>query len=244
MQILSIGNSFSDDAQRYLHGIARAAGEKLETVNLYIGGCSLERHYNNMVGNTRDYTLEYNGMFTYFPMSIEEALLNRTWDVVTLQQVSHQAVRPESYHPYIEALAAYVREKAPAAKLYIHQTWAYEEGSERLCNELGFSHAADMLTAVKSAYAKAAKDIDACGIIPSGALFGALTEAGIRRVHRDTFHASLGLGRYALGLLWYRVLTGKSVEQNAFRDFDEPVSEGEIAIAKTCVERVAKEYGY
>lgn len=244
MHILSIGNSFSDDAQRYLHGIARAAGEKLETVNLYIGGCSLERHYNNMVGNTRDYTLEYNGMFTYFPMSIEEALLNRTWDVVTLQQVSSLSAKPESYHPYLEELAAYVREKAPTAKLYIHQTWAYEEGSERLCNELGFSHAADMLTAVKSAYAKAAKDIDACGIIPSGALFGALTEAGIKRVHRDTFHASLGLGRYALGLLWYRVLTGKSVEQNSFRDFDEPVSEGEIAIAKTCVERVAKEYGY
>ncbi len=244
MQVLSIGNSFSQDAQRYIHGIARAAGDSVTTVNLYIGGCSLETHYNNMVGNTRDYTLECNGMSTHFPMSIEEALTNRAWDVVTLQQVSSLSARPETYHPYIESLAAFVREKAPTAKLYIHETWAYEEGCERLHHLAGFPHAADMLSAVKSAYAQAVKDISADGILPSGTLLGAMIEAGVPKIHRDTFHASLGLGRYALGLLWYRVLTGKSVENNSFRDFDEPVDEREIAIAKACVERVARVYGY
>ncbi|MBQ7726439.1 MAG: DUF4886 domain-containing protein, partial [Clostridia bacterium] len=43
MKVLSIGNSFSQDAQRYLHGIARADHTEMRAVNLYIGGCSLER---------------------------------------------------------------------------------------------------------------------------------------------------------------------------------------------------------
>ncbi len=244
MNILSIGNSFSQDAQRYLYGIARAEAEPLATVNLYIGGCSLERHYDNMKDNVRDYALECNGQGTGFPMSIEEALINRAWDVVTLQQVSSSSTHPETYHPYLEELASFVRKKAPSAKIFIHQTWAYEEGCDRLHSIGGFLHASDMLAAVKDAYAKAVKDIDADGIIPSGELFGAMLDAGIPKIHRDTFHASLGLGRYALGLLWYRVLVGKSVLGNDFRDFDEPISKEEIALAKACVELTAQKYGY
>jgi hypothetical protein len=49
MKILSIGNSFSQDAQRYISKIAAARGEELYTKNLHIGGCSLERHHSNML---------------------------------------------------------------------------------------------------------------------------------------------------------------------------------------------------
>lgn len=49
MKILSIGNSFSQDAQRYLHRLAKHEGVQLKTVNLYIGGCSLQRHYENIL---------------------------------------------------------------------------------------------------------------------------------------------------------------------------------------------------
>ena len=38
MKILSIGNSFSDDAQRYLRAIAASEGVEIETLNLCIGG--------------------------------------------------------------------------------------------------------------------------------------------------------------------------------------------------------------
>ena len=50
-KILAIGNSFSEDATSYLEDIATCGGEDCKVVNLYIGGCSLERHYNNIVGN-------------------------------------------------------------------------------------------------------------------------------------------------------------------------------------------------
>lgn len=40
MKVLAIGNSFSNDAMRYLHGIAKADGVDMKTVNLFIGGWS------------------------------------------------------------------------------------------------------------------------------------------------------------------------------------------------------------
>ena len=53
MNVLSIGNSFSQDAQRYLHRIAKADGCNLNTFNLYIGGCPLSLHYRNMISEER-----------------------------------------------------------------------------------------------------------------------------------------------------------------------------------------------
>ena len=60
MNILAIGNSFSEDATRYLHNIARADGERINVVNLYIGGCTLDRHYRNMLSGARAYELQCN----------------------------------------------------------------------------------------------------------------------------------------------------------------------------------------
>ena len=61
MKILSIGNSFSQDAQRYLHRLAKQDGTELKTVNLFIGGCSLQKHYLNMLDDNADYDFEFNG---------------------------------------------------------------------------------------------------------------------------------------------------------------------------------------
>lgn len=123
----------------------------------------------------------------------------------------------------------------PKAKLVIHQTWAYEENSHRLNVELGYAHHKDMFEDIKRSYRAAADEIGADFIIPSGELFESLLDNGIEKVHRDTFHAGLGLGRYALGLLWYACLTGQHIENNTFSDFDEIISQTEIEIAKKCV---------
>ena len=48
MRSLSIGNSFSQDAYGYLHQIAASLGIEWECVNLYIGGCSLQYHAENL----------------------------------------------------------------------------------------------------------------------------------------------------------------------------------------------------
>ena len=239
IKVLSIGNSFSQDAQRYLHGIARADGINIRTVNLCIGGCSFDMHFRNMLSKRDVYSLEMNGEDTGFYMSLEQALLSQEWDYITLQQASHFSNNYGTYQPYLNEIASYIRKMCPKAKILIHETWAYEQDSGRLKN-MGYTNAEDMLQDIQQAYGSAKTDIGADGIIASGSLFGAILASGISRIHRDTFHASFGLGRYALGLLWYKTITGNSVMNNTFSDFDEVIAEEDIEIVKKCVERESK----
>ena len=239
MNILAIGNSFSEDATRYLHGIARADGLYTEVLGPAKGGASFEWHYRYMLGDIKDYMLIFNGYYTGFMTTLKDALISREWDIITIQQVSHLSFNKETYQPYASELASYIRKYSPKAKLLLHQTWAYEDGTDRLYNIAGYQTSEAMLADIKKAYSDVCKEVGFDGIIPSGELFGELLKRGIPKVHRDTFHATLGLGRYALGLLWYRVLTGRSVKDNSFCDFDEPISAEEIAIAKECVDSFA-----
>lgn len=242
MKILSIGNSFSNDAQGYLHNMALSDGVEIEAVNLFIGGCSLSMHYDNMLSDEKAYSLEINGETTGLMVSIKEALLRDTWDVITLQQVSQESPFYKTYQPYLNELVKYVKQFAPDAKLAIHQTWAYEQGSKRLTEELKYTDYKDMLSDIVAAYKQAADDINADYIIPSGEVLGALLENGIPSVHRDTFHANFGVARYALSLTWYKILANGNVQDNTFKKLFEPITEEEIAIAKKCVLEVTAKY--
>ena len=235
MNVLSIGNSFSQDAQRYLHRIAKADGYSLDTFNLYIGGCPLSLHYRNMISEERAYMLEMNGESTGFKVSLKDALLNRDWDVVTVQQASLKSTDYDTYQPYLNEIVGFIKRCAPKAKIAIHQTWAYEQDSKMLNERLGYSEHTKMFEDVKAAYQKSFEEVNADIIIQSGEVLQKLLASGIEKVHRDTFHLSYGLGRYAVGLLWYSVLTGHNIKSNVFCDFDEEISKSDIETAKKCV---------
>ncbi len=238
MNLLSIGNSFSQDAQRYLHQIAKTDGENIKAFNLYIGGCSLYRHYRNILTEENEYILEMNGNSTGFYVSLKEALLNRKWDVVTIQQASSQSNDYETYQPYLNKIVDYVKQCAPKAKIVIHQTWAYEQDSQMLNERMGYAEHTQMFKDVKEAYQKAFDEVNADLIIPSGELLQKLVSRGTQKVHRDTYHLSYGIGRYAVGLLWYAMLTGKDIKNNVYCDFDEEIDKADIEIAKECVAEI------
>lgn len=229
-KILSIGNSFSQDAQRYLHKVAENENEKIQCVNLYIGGCSLGHHFVNMIEDTADYAYELNGEDTGKTVSIKQALTSDDWDFVTLQQVSQNAPFFDTYVPFLEKLAEYVRQYSPKSQILMHQTWAYEKGSERL-REAGFIDPHDMLERIKYSYEKAARLICADGIIPDGEMMMNAIDAGVGRMHRDTFHADLGIGRYLLALTWFHTITGRKAASE-YDDFDVEVSAEEVKIVK------------
>ncbi len=241
INVLSIGNSFSQDAQRYIHQLARKEGVSIQTVNLYIGGCPLEVHYRNMMGDKRAYGLEINGNSgTGFSMSIKEALLARNWDYITIQQASHYSYQEDSYEPYLTELSKYIRLMCPKAKLLIHQTWGYESYSDKAINN-GFQTYDEMFAQVKRCYDQAAKAIQADGIIPSGAAFAHALQNGIPKIHRDTYHATFGLGRLILAMLWYAYFTGNDIDKISFNDLDEPITTEELQIAKSAVKQALAE---
>ena len=235
MNILAIGNSFTVDANRYLYEIARKDGVEINVATLYISGCTLDMHFRNMLSEKPAYALYYNGLNTKFDVSIKEALLNRAWDIVTIQQGSHMSFRADSYHPYGEELVSYVRKMAPKAKIIVHQTWAYEQDSKKLLG-VGYADHKDMFADLQAAYQTLCERVNAVGIIPSGQLFQQMLANGFETVHRDTYHATRGAGRYALGLLWYRMLTGADVTGNSFCDFDEEVTAQQMQTIKTLVQ--------
>ena len=240
MKILAIGNSFSEDATRYLHDIAKADGQDMKVVNLCIGGCSLFTHYENMMSDSRHYMLQLNGHATGVFVSIREALISDEWDYVTLQQVSHESIRYATFQPYLKALSDYVALNAPKAKQLLHQTWAYKAATPNLCESLHYKTPWEMFTDVKNAYAKAAEESGLPLILGGEGLMN-LVKEGLRNVYRDPIHASLGLGRYTLGLVWYGFLTGRALPKDTPWAFDVPITKKEAQAARRCAKRALAE---
>ncbi len=237
MYILSIGNSFSQDAQKNLHELAKKEGVDITSANLYIGGCPLRTHYLCMLNDYKKYTFEFNGLNTNLSVSIREALESREWDYVTVQQASPLSGDEKSYSPYLEALVEYVKKYCPHTKILVHQTWAYEEGAEKALTRAGFENPDKMYSAVVKAYNLAAKKIKADGLIPCGTVMYNLAKKGLK-MHRDGKHASLGAGRYALALTWYKTLTGNSVIGNEYEGMEEVVTEEERKLITETVEKI------
>ena len=73
MRILAIGNSFSQDATAMLQPVLAASGIQAEVVNLYIGGCPLERHWQNIEQDAPAYDEQLEGEATGRKRSIREA---------------------------------------------------------------------------------------------------------------------------------------------------------------------------
>jgi hypothetical protein len=225
MKVLAIGNSFSEDAMRYLHDMAKKEGEKITTMNLYIGGCPLRTHYLNTLSDAYKYNLVFNGYPTDVMVSIKQALISREWDYITLQQASPVSYDFETYEPYLTSLYEYVKKYCPKAKILIHQTWAYENESPAMLKTNFTSHE-EMFKKIEKAYKLAYKSIKADGLIPCGKVACELYKKGFK-MHRDGKHISFGIGRYALALTWFKFLTGKDIASNDFVPFDGEITEEE-----------------
>ncbi len=222
IKILSIGNSFSQDAQRYVKDIAAAGGTDILLQNLYIGGCPLKTHWENAKGNAAEYMLEENGADTGRRVSIAQALSSDTWDYVTMQQASHDSGFAETYEPYLTELCGYVRGLAPNAEQVLHQTWAYEYNSTHDGFVAYGKSQSLMHAALADAYSRAAQ-AHRLRVIPSGELIARLrtlpefnAENGGQSLCRDGFHLHETVGRYAVGALWYCFFTGKAIETSNF----------------------------
>ena len=143
ISILFIGNSFSDDTEAYVVEILLELGYTTINVgNMYIGGCDIETHYNNIMNNAKAYDFRmrtHNGRkYTeYVPSSVGGekqtlafAIAYKNWDIISLQQGSALSGVADSY-ANLSALKAEVQNKATNAdvKFVFNMTWAYQQDS-------------------------------------------------------------------------------------------------------------------
>ncbi len=235
MKILSVGNSFSTDAHRWLHAIARSVGDNdFEIRNLFIGGCSLARHHREYVENNSSYDYEINGNLAERKISLIDALtLEGEFDVITMQQTSRTCGQPQSYLPYLTELADVIRKNQPRAKLYFHETWAYETDA----GNAAFAHynhdQGEMFRRLCDCAEMSRLLID-CDLIRAGEfiqyLRGNVAEfnysGGGRSLNRDGYHLSKNYGRFAAAAVWYFTLRGKLPNVEKFMEIAE-LREGE-----------------
>lgn len=223
IKILAIGNSFSEDAvENYLYELGQADNVTFIIGNMYIGGCSLETHWNNANNNSAAY--EYrkivNGVKSNTASTkLETAIADEDWDYITFQQVSQNSGMYNTYFPYLTNLLAYVKTKAtnPNVKYALHMTWAYQQNS----THSGFANynkdQMTMYNGILDAVSRSATAENISIIIPSGtAIQNARTSFIGDNLCRDGYHLDYNIGRYTAACTWYEKITGKSVLSNTY----------------------------
>lgn len=244
MNVLSIGNSFSTNAHKFLPHMAKAAGKELLLCNLFIGGCSLEQHWKNLREENADYDYE-----VYLPfetemsrpdgVAIHEAVEDEEWDIITLQQGSALSGVRESYTPYLSELAEYCRMVQPKAELMFHQTWAYEKGSQHPAFATYKHDQAEMYRSLTQSCLEATEEADIGLIIPSGRAWETARQSVIGdKLTEDGFHGN-DMGCYLAGACFYEMIFKESILDNGFYlpDYPKEITE----ILKICAHIAVEE---
>ena len=221
LKVLMVGNSFSICNLRQMPQVAESMGKKLDLASLYIGGCSLERHWRNVEVATTNATFKpyrfdriadgkcvvENGT-----ANIPDALAMDKWDVVTLQQASHFSWDPAAYYPWGDNLVAKICELAPQAKVVVQETWSYPPWDKRL-KRFGFDQV-EMYARLHDAYAAFAGKYG-FDVIPVGTAAEFAPDRNTLFTKPD-FHFNR-TGEYLQGLVWTAKLFGADVRKCAYR---------------------------
>ena len=141
LKVLMIGNSFSQSVLTYLPKLAAAAPDcNLKLGQAMIGGCTFEHHCK--VFKQAEQNPAYKPYWTNLRLdpknpknhqaNLKELLTADKWDIVTIQQGSHQSWRPETFGSDADELISIIRKYAPQAEIIVHQTWAYRADDPRI----------------------------------------------------------------------------------------------------------------
>ena len=187
MRVLFIGNSFTyfNELQELFQNLCTHAGYDVTARRRTVGGYGMEHH--------TDFESEHG----------KAVLADRSegWDYVVLQgQSSQPALNRQLFLEKTKILVGKVREIG--AKPVFYQTWAYQDGTEKL-QSTGLSYA-DFFAGLKEGYALAAKENDAPQVYVGQLFFALNRPAGpLQLICEDHFHPTL-LGSFASAVCFFR----------------------------------------
>ena len=223
IKILGVGNSFTvDSMRRFLFDILESAGYTDITLGyLHIGGCSLDTHYDNLTNNKAAYEYWKNtddDWSVYANATAGKAFSEAKWDVVTIQQVSSDSGRPDTYKK-LEAVVDMLRQSEPQAKILWHMTWAYQQNSDHWAFAYYNKDQMTMYNAIVDTVQSKVLPLSAIqGVIPSGTAVQNMRTSSLGDIlTADGYHLSDTYGDYIAALTWYCVITGEKAETVTFR---------------------------
>ncbi len=171
LRLLLIGNSFSQNAARYLPQIAEEGGHPLLIGRAEIGSCTLKKHWE--LAELVEIKPGDPAGKPYKGKSLQMLLSERKWDVVTIQQYSRHSTDSTTYMPYARKLYNLIIKLQPGAKVVMHQTWAYRADSKdfgQVAKGQYCRSEKEMWEKSREAYHRAASELG-IGLIPVGDAF-------------------------------------------------------------------------
>ena len=262
LRVLSIGNSFSIDANLILPQVVVDAGVPRDNFVLYAtiyAGASLE-YWDNMY--TTDTPLPYVHYMGGKLLRLEDKewtlrtlLQSQPWDVVVIQQASALSTNHKSFQPYMNRMIEYIRQDCPNKHVRIgwQLTWSYPQtATSGPVYEEGWRKIA-MIANQKC------HDAGIDFIIPSGTAIqnARTTELGENSngITRDGLHLSFGVGVYIAAMTWhesiFRPIYGKSIigvpVSQAIKDCDrgkegfQEITDENYLICQQCVKEAVSD---
>ena len=221
IKVLAIGNSFSQDAvEQYLYELAHAQGDSLVIGNAYIGGCSIDRHYDNLLNEKPDY--EYRKVVGGVRSNkkntdLKSIIRDEQWDVITLQQASPLSGIVASY-ANLAQLKRLVQ--SYTTNLHVefvwHMTWAYAEDFTSNSFKAYDYDQRKMYNAIATAVQQVLPAVGLRRVIPSGTAIQLVRYRLGDILNRDGYHLSYTLGRYTAACTWCEFLTDHIVDGNRY----------------------------
>ena len=243
MKILSIGNSFSVDTMEHIADIMKSLGAAdFKFGNLYIGGCSINRHYNNAVCNLADYIYYTNTADEWIQregVAIEDAIKEEDWDIISIQHGTGDKSRytsPQSYEKLVLLIDCIKGLAGASVKIAFNMAWVAEpESTHHEIASYGGNQLLmyEKITALTESIVKPLVDF----VCPTGTAVQNARAYIPQKLTRDNFHLSYGLGRYIGGLSFLKTLCDIDVEAVCWRP--DGVSDFEMDISKKAVNAAA-----
>ena len=245
IKVLAIGNSFSIDGMEYLWNVLHDAGyEEIVLGNLYIGGCSVDKHWKNIQSDAGAYVYLKNtyGQWLKTPDTpISFAITDHDWDVITLQQSSGSSGRASTYGN-IDNVFQYIKNQQPDAKIFWHMTWAYQQDTPSTAFANYNSDQLTMYNAITSAVEeKIVGNSYVDGIIPSGTAIQNVRTSYVGDIMtRDGNHLSYSHGRYTAAMTWFAALTGGDPDAITWVPTKYPELKNDLPIIRQAVKDAVK----
>ena len=244
MNVLVIGDRFSDMAVRYLSDIADSAREQMYVCSLTVNTASTyEAYWRSLYTKSKDASMSVNGMRTPLTVSIHDVLASRRFDAIVIHQGARESCNPLQYTDYLPLIEKRLHKYAPAARILVSEPWAYKDGSPVLMNTMGYESAEKMAEDIVRTVADAVENAEGIfGIVPFCEVLRASLSEGLDMY--DSPKDPSDIGKYVLSLILYLCLSKKQVTGNKFSDFDTDIGADTAELAKRCAQECAKARGW
>lgn len=186
LRLFTVGNSFSNNAVRYLPDLAKEGGHTLIIGKAVKGGCSFQQHWDAVAAGQADPADPKAKIYTG-GKSLAECLGTEKWDVITIQQNSMNSTDVTTYRPFAPKLHAHLKSLQPGAEIVLHQTWAYRVDAAKFGQVAPGRHAADqaeMYRRSRAAYHEIAGELGV-RLLPVGDAFWRVDSAPAWRYRPD-----------------------------------------------------------